>query len=83
MITRGGNYGWPVVSTEHQVPEYRSPLLVHDVPPAGLTFVVDVTGPKGKIVAENQLGETILCTPAIASDSVFVRSNGFLWKISR
>ena len=40
MITRGGNYGWPVVSTEHQVPEYRSPLLVHDVPPAGLTFVV-------------------------------------------
>ena len=49
----------------------------------GLTYVVDVTGPKGKIVAENQLGETILCTPAIASDSVFVRSNGFLWKISR
>jgi len=49
----------------------------------GLTYVVDATGPKGKIVSENQLGATILCTPAIADNSVFVRSNGHLWKISR
>jgi len=49
----------------------------------GRTYVVDVTGPKGKIIAENELGATILCTPAIADNSVFVRSDGHLWKISR
>jgi outer membrane protein assembly factor BamB len=49
----------------------------------GLTYVVDITGPKGKIVAENELGATILCTPAIADNSIFVRSDGYLWKISR
>ena len=49
----------------------------------GLTYVVDITGPKGKIVAENELGATILCTPAIADNSIFVRSDGHLWKISR
>ena len=49
----------------------------------GMTYVVDINGPKGKIVAENELGATILCTPAIANNSVFVRSDGHLWKISR
>ncbi len=49
----------------------------------GKAYVVDVSGPKGKIVAENELGATILCTPAIADHSVFVRSDGHLWKISR
>jgi len=49
----------------------------------GLTYVVDASGPKGKIVSENPLGATILCTPAIADNSVFVRSHGHLWKISR
>ncbi len=49
----------------------------------GVAHVVDVTGEKGKIVAKNELGETILCTPAIANNALFVRSNGHLWKISR
>ncbi|HCD01647.1 MAG TPA: pyrrolo-quinoline quinone, partial [Planctomycetaceae bacterium] len=49
----------------------------------GATYVVDVTGAKGKIVAENAMGATILCTPAIADNAVFVRSNGHLWKISK
>ena len=49
----------------------------------GLTYVVDASGPKGKIVSENPLGATILCTPAIADNSIFVRSHGHLWKISR
>ena len=49
----------------------------------GITYVIDISGAKGKIVSENQLGATILCTPAIAANSVFVRSDGHLWKISR
>ena len=49
----------------------------------GMTYVIDISGAKGKIVSENELGATILCTPAIADNSVFVRSDGHLWKISR
>ena len=54
-----------------------------DVERAGTVRVIDVTGKKGKIVAKNELGETILCTPAIANDALFVRSHDHLWKISR
>jgi len=40
-------------------------------------------GEKGEVVARNDLGETILCTPAIAHQAIFVRSDGHLWKIAR
>lgn len=49
----------------------------------GRVQVVKLGGPKGKIVAKNEMGATILCTPAIANDALFVRSDGHLWKISR
>ena len=38
---------------------------------------------EGKIVGQGALGETILCTPAIARGALFVRSDGHLWKIAR
>lgn len=49
----------------------------------GHSFVVDVTGAEGKIVGESDLNETVLCTPAIADNAIFVRSDGHLWKIAR
>ncbi|QDU80999.1 outer membrane biogenesis protein BamB [Polystyrenella longa] len=48
----------------------------------GICFVVDLTGDKGKIVSENPLNETILCTPAVAHNAMFVRSDDTLWKIA-
>lgn len=45
--------------------------------------VVDISGAEGAIVGENSVGETILCTPAIADNEMFVRSDGHLWKIAK
>jgi outer membrane protein assembly factor BamB len=45
--------------------------------------VVDISGAEGQIVGENSVGETILSTPAIADNEMFVRSDGHLWKIAK
>lgn len=45
--------------------------------------VVDISGAEGEIVGENSVGETILSTPAIADNEMFVRSDGHLWKIAK
>jgi outer membrane protein assembly factor BamB len=58
----------------------------------GIGFVVDVAASEGKILSENKVGsgaenaetgETILCSPAIAQNALFVRSDAHLWKISK
>lgn len=48
----------------------------------GLAQVVDTSGEDGELVGENDLGETILGTPAIADNELFIRSDGHLWKIA-
>jgi hypothetical protein len=48
----------------------------------GLLQVVDTGKPEGELVSELDLGETILCTPAISGNALFLRSDGKLWKIS-
>jgi outer membrane protein assembly factor BamB len=47
---------------------------------AGTGFVVRV-GDKPELVASNELGETILATPAIANGAIFIRSDQHLWCI--
>jgi len=49
----------------------------------GLAMIVDVTGPRGKIAARKDLGEPILCTPAVSDGALYVRSDGHLWKFAR
>ncbi len=52
----------------------------------GLCQVVRVDveeGGKGEVVSRSDIGETILCTPAIAGGAMFVRSDRSLWRISR
>ena len=49
----------------------------------GAAQVVDISGAEGEIVGENSVGETILSTPAIADNEMFVRSDGHLWKIAK
>jgi outer membrane protein assembly factor BamB len=38
---------------------------------------------QGEIVGTGQLGETILCTPAIAHGAIYVRSDRHLWKLAK
>lgn len=58
----------------------------------GIGFVIDVSDKEGKILSENKTGtnadsadsgETILCSPAIANNALYVRSDGHLWKIAK
>ena len=49
---------------------------------AGLGLVIDVSGDEeGKIVSENDLKETVISTPALVDDAIFVRSEKHLWKL--
>lgn len=48
---------------------------------AGLGQVVNVAGEKGEVVSENDIKETILATPALSGNAIFVRSDKHLWKI--
>lgn len=56
--------------------------LIYAFNEEGTGFVVDPSGKKGKIVSRNDLGETILCTPAVSDNALFVRSDDNLWKIA-
>lgn len=44
--------------------------------------VVDISGEEGELVGTNELAETILGTPAVSGNEMFVRSDGHLWKIA-
>jgi outer membrane protein assembly factor BamB len=57
--------------------------LLYCVNEKGLVQVVDPSKPEGAIVSELDLGQVIIGTPSIAADSLFVRSDGRLWRIGR
>ena len=48
----------------------------------GVFQSIDISGKEGILRGSIELGETILGTPAIANNSIFIRSDGHLWKIS-
>ena len=47
----------------------------------GLGQVVGLDKPVGEVVGTVDLEDTILCTPALASDGLYVRSDKKLWKL--
>lgn len=49
---------------------------------SGKATIVEDTGDEGRVVGGGELNETILCSPAIADDALFVRSDQHLFKIS-
>lgn len=67
-------------------PFTASPLVagqhLYTVSEKGLLQIVDPAKPEGEVVSELDLGETILGTPSISSDALYLRSDGHLWKIS-
>jgi outer membrane protein assembly factor BamB len=48
----------------------------------GIAQCVDLSGEEGCVVSELELGETILGTPSIADDALYIRSDQTLWKLS-
>ncbi len=49
---------------------------------AGIGQCVNLAGEEGQIVSEIELGETILGTPAISDNALYIRSDGHLWKFA-
>ncbi len=49
----------------------------------GLVQVVDPSKPDGVVVSELDLAQAVIGTPSIAAGSLFVRSDGKLWRIGR
>lgn len=49
----------------------------------GLAQVVDLRTAEGEVVAERDLGQTVLGTPAIAHGGMYVRSDQTLWRFGR
>lgn len=68
---------------------WATPVLVGDylycINADGTCYVVDrgAPGGKGTIVAENEFGENVYGSPAVADDGLFVRSHAHLWKIAK
>jgi outer membrane protein assembly factor BamB len=49
----------------------------------GVLYAVDTTAKEGAVTGKLELGEPVLCTPSIAGNSVYVRSDGALWRIGK
>ena len=49
----------------------------------GLFQVVQLGEEKGEVIHTVDLGEVIQCTPAVADEALYVRSNGRLWKLGK
>lgn len=48
----------------------------------GLVQVVKLSGEKGELASQHELGEEILSTPAVADGALYLRGVGHLWKFA-
>ena len=49
----------------------------------GVLYAVDTTAKDGAVTGKLELGEPVLCTPSISGKSIYVRSDGTLWRIGK
>ena len=65
---------------------YASPLAGNDhiylVDENGVLQTVRLGGEKGNVASRLELGETVMCTPALANGAFYVRSDKHLWKFA-
>lgn len=73
LRTKGPFSGTPVIAGD-------SLYVVNE---QGLIQVVSLKPDAEEIVSTFELGETILSTPAISGNAMYVRSDGHLWKIAK
>ena len=64
-------------------PVAGSDSLIYIFNEGGLGQVVDVSGEEGKTISTYDLGETILSTPSLDTDALYIRSDGHLWKFAQ
>jgi hypothetical protein len=72
MRIKGPSSGSPIATDSH----------LYFFNEEGLGQVIKINDKKGEIVASIDLEETILCTPAISGNGLYVRSDSFLWKFT-
>lgn len=56
--------------------------LIYAFSETGIGQVVDLSGEEGTVTSEFELGETILSTPSLDQNGIYIRSDGQLWKFS-
>jgi outer membrane protein assembly factor BamB len=65
---------------------YASPLAANGhlylADENGILQTIQLGGDKGKVASRLELGETIMCTPALAGGAFYVRSDKHLWKFA-
>ncbi|MCB1229381.1 MAG: PQQ-binding-like beta-propeller repeat protein [Verrucomicrobiae bacterium] len=71
---KGPFAGSPVASDNHHLYIFNE---------QGVGQCVDLSDPEGKIVSEIELGETILGTPSLSDNALYIRSDGHLWKFAQ
>lgn len=78
-----GDIEWPL---RLKGPFWASPVIAGEKLYAanfkGTVFVVDISGKKGKIVEEIEMGENIQATPALTADAMYLKGEHHLWKIA-
>ncbi len=66
---------------------YASPLAgnghLYLVDEDGMLQTIRLGGKKGEVASRLELGEKIMCTPALAGGALYVRSDQHLWKFAR
>ncbi len=96
VLNRGGVLSCGLIETKEVAWKLRlggrfwaTPVLVGNhlycINGEGKCFVVELGshGEKGRIVAENEFGEDVLGSPAVADNGLFVRCHSHLWKIAK
>lgn len=56
---------------------------IYAVSEQGILQSIDTTAPEGNITGKLELEETILCTPSLAGNSIYVRSDGHVWRVGK
>lgn len=85
--TESGERPWKLRMDEKDGKFSGSPVAagttVYIASEKGVLYAVDTTAKEGAVSGKLELGETVLCTPSIAGDSLYVRSDGTLWRIGK
>jgi len=72
MRIKGPSSGSPIATDSH----------LYFFNEEGLGQVIKISDNEGKVETSISLGETILCTPAISGNTLYVRSDNYLWKFT-
>ena len=79
-------FWWIITSRPDAVSIWATPVIagkrLYSFTQDGNCFTVELGGAEGKIVATSKLGESVLGSPSIADNAMFVRSVDALWKIA-